>query len=588
MKLSDCLINILIENQITHIFELCGGAITHILDSLYENQEISVVSMHHEMAAAIAAEGYARASENIGVAMATSGPGATNLITGIGSCFFDSIPCLFLTGQVNTYEYKHDLPIRQLGFQETNIVDIVKPITKKAYMVTDPDTFVQTLVDMISVARTPRTGPVLLDIPMNIQRSSIECRNIIPHPDLSDHIFSGENNPPVQQIIQAIEKSTRPVVIAGGGLRLGKATAELFEFIRKTKIPVVSTLMGLDSFPHDNPCYIGMLGTYGNRYANLAVANSDLLLILGSRLDTRQTGTNPGSFAREAIKIHVDADSDELNCKVMVDFPVNQNVKEFLKSVNSEDISLDERTIVKWMDILKNYQKKYPSYSDRDTFSDNPNNIMHIISEKSPDDSIYCVDVGQIQMWAAQSIDLRGRQRFLTEGGMASIGSALPLAIGAACACPDKTIVCIVGDGGFQLNIQELQTIVHHNLNIKIILFNNNGYGMIKQFQRQNFDGRYQSTGIGYSNPDFLQVVTAYKIMASRCDNYYDLISHLEKHFSDTGPSFLEVLISPVSSVTPKLSVNKPIEEQEPRLDYQEQLENMLIPPFDGGINESS
>jgi acetolactate synthase-1/2/3 large subunit len=574
MKISDYVINTLAAEGVTHIFEVCGGALGHLLDSLYGRSDIRTVSMHHEMAAAIAAEGYARAGENIGVAMATSGPGATNLITGIGSCYFDSIPCLFITGQVNTYEYKSGRPVRQIGFQETDIVSIVKPIVKDAVLISDPQDTQKILEGSITLAKTGRPGPVLIDIPLNIQRSEIE-------PSVHHTFHSGDFLVPdkklVHRIKSLIESSSRPLILAGGGVRSSKATQDLFNFAHATGIPVVVSLMGLDSFPHDDQLYIGMIGTYGNRYANLAIANADLIIALGTRFDTRQTGTNPETFARAAKIIHVDIDAHELNNKIKADLPLQMDIKTFLESSNLNSRNFIRRDYTPWLDWIKNSKAKYSEDSKGDHKTISPYNFLREVSKALPEDAIICVDVGQNQMWAAQVIEVKKDQRFLTQGGMASIGSALPMAIGASFAQPDRMIIVITGDGGFQLNIQELQTVYHHNLPVKIILLNNSGYGMIRQFQEQYFGGRLQSSVIGYSNPDFQKVASAYNISCRRICSATEIIPSLESLFSDFKPGLLEVIIHEKFKVTPKLSVNKPVEDQEPELSRQELQSAMII-----------
>lgn len=578
MKLSDYVIDFLISQDITHVFEVCGGALAHLLDSMYERKDISTVSMHHEMSAAIAAEGYSRVSGNIGVAMATSGPGATNLITGIGSCFFDSIPCLFITGQVNTYEFKFDKPIRQIGFQETDIVNIVKPIVKDTKLVTNPDKIQYYLERSVHIARSGRPGPVLLDIPMNIQRADISpeflesfCKSSINEPvnESDDEI--------VKQIVQLVKSSYRPVILAGGGVRLSKAEDEFFQFIHKTGIPVVTSLMGRDSFPNDYPSFVGMIGSYGNRYANLAIANSDLVLALGTRLDTRQTGTKPETFARNAKIIHVDIDQYELNNKIKADLPINSDVKKFLTALNSYIRKYDKHKIQPWKQIIRRYKDRYPSYKILPDDMIGPNFFMHKLSEFLPEDAIICIDVGQNQMWAAQTLEVKKSQRFLTQGGMGSMGSALPMAIGASFAKPSKIVVVITGDGGFQLNIQELQTIYHHKLPIKIILLNNHCYGMVRQFQEQYFNSRFQSTVVGYSCPNFQDVVSAYKIPIMKITCSTEIINTLQELFNDMQPMFLEVSIKPNIQALPKLSVNRPVEDQDPLLPRDELKSNMLI-----------
>lgn len=575
MKISDYIIDSLVNEGVTHIFEVCGGALSHLLNSIYDRTDIETVSMHHEMAAAMAAEGYGRTSGKIGVAMATSGPGATNLITGIGSCFFDSVPSLFVTGQVNTYEYKFDNPSRQIGFQETDIVSIVKPIVKDAVMVRKGSDIKYLTEKMLFIAKNGRPGPTLIDLPMNIQREEVDLKNLPSYPVNIKKINITED---IKKAVDLIQSSIRPVVLVGGGVRISESTLELLQLIKKTGIPVVSSLMGLDAFPHDNDSFVGMIGTYGNRYANLTIANADLVIALGTRFDTRQTGTTPQTFARAAKIIHVDIDKNEINNKIQVDLSINSDIKEFLLEINSKLDKYDKNSIIGWKNKIKVYKDAYPSFKTPKTDEISPNYFMHKLSEFLPEDAIICVDVGQNQIWAAQSLELQKNQRFLTEGGMASIGSALPLAIGASFANPNKTVVVITGDGGFQLNIQELQTVFHHQIPIKIILLNNFGYGMIKQFQEQYFNCRFQSTGDDdYSNPNFQDVVAAYKIPTMKITKNNTLNSSLEKLFVNKKPMFLELNINPTYKAIPKLSVNKPVEDQEPLLSLEELQSKMFI-----------
>jgi acetolactate synthase-1/2/3 large subunit len=578
VKLSDYVIDSLAGQGVTHIFEICGGAISHLLDSLYGRTDITTVSMHHEMAAAIAAEGYARAGGNIGVAMATSGPGATNLITGIGSCYFDSVPCLFITGQVNTYEYKFDRPVRQIGFQETDIVSIVRPIVKDSILVDDETTIRSVMEGAFDCARAGRPGPVLIDIPLNIQRADIAVAGLKPSVRKGKKT-AARISPALQKKIHAqIRSSERPVILAGGGVRTSRACDELFRFARKTGIPVVSSLMGLDAFPHDDPLFAGMIGTYGNRYANLAVANADFILALGTRFDTRQTGTRPETFARAAKIVHVDIDPHELDNKIRAWIPVRLDIRLFLEALDSYrgmDTPLPDFSA--WLGQIRRYREKYPDFSRPEKPAIDPNYFFHLLSEYLPGGAIVCVDVGQIQMWAAQSLVIRKDQRFLTEGGMASIGSALPMGIGASFAQPEKPVVVIAGDGGFQLNIQELQTLYHHQRPVKVIVLNNCGYGMIRQFQEQYLNSRFQSSGIGYSNPDFQAVVSAYKIPAGKVSHNDEIPAALQRLFADMEPGFLEVVLDEEARVRPKLAVNRPVEDQEPLLDREELRSNMII-----------
>ncbi len=578
MKLSDYVINFLVSRDVTHVFEVCGGSITHLLNSLYKRKDIQAVSMHHEQAAAFAAEGYSRSGGNIGVAMATSGPGATNLMTGVASCFFDSIPCVFITGQVNTYEFKFKKPVRQVGFQETDIVNLVKPITKYAALITKPDKIRYYLEKAFYIAKSGRPGPVLLDIPMNIQRAGINPKSLKPfRPDTFDELYKKPDNNIIKKVVQSIKSSSRPVVLIGGGLRLSNAQGGLLKFIKQTGIPVVSSLMGIDGFTHDSDAFSGMIGTYGNRYANLTVANADLILALGTRLDTRQTGTRPETFARRAKIIHVDIDPYELNSRRKTGLSLNFNAKDFLAILNKHIGKYDKNKIQPWRKIIAGYKKKYPSYKICAGDKIEPNFFMHRLSSFFSDDAVICVDVGQNQMWAAQTLEIKKAQRFLTQGGAGAMGSSLAMAIGASFSNPGRVIVAISGDGGFQLNIQELQTIYHYKLPVKIILLNNRCYGMVKQFQEQYFDSRFQSTVLGYSCPDFQGVVSAYRILVQKISRSKEIDGALKKLFNNKRSGFLEIDINSNIKVTPKLSLNRPVEDQEPFLSRDELKSNMLI-----------
>ena len=363
MKLSNYVIDSLASHGITHIFDVCGGALAHLLDSLYGRSDITTIPMHHEMAAAIAAEGYSRASGNFGVAIATSGPGATNLITGIASCYFDSIPCIFITGQVNTYEYKFNKPVRQIGFQETDIVSIVNPIVKKAMLIKDEKKIRYILEELLNLIKDGRPGPALLDIPLNIQRSDINLNKLRPYIKKSYESIPTIKKKSIDQVRHLIKTSARPIIIAGGGIRSSHAHKELFQFAHATKIPVVASLMGLDAFPHNDALFVGMIGTYGNRYANLAIANSDLIIALGTRFDTRQTGTKPETFARAAKIVHIDIDPHELNNKIRVSHPVHADIKQCLTSLLRVKKKLASNARFNgWIKRINQWKQQYPDY----------------------------------------------------------------------------------------------------------------------------------------------------------------------------------------------------------------------------------
>ena len=578
MKLSDYVIDFLAENNVRHIFEVIGGAITHLVDSTYNRKDITCITTHHEQAAAFAAESYSRVSQNIGVSMATSGPGATNLITGIGSAFFDSIPCMYITGQVNTYEYKFDQDCRQLGFQETDIVSIVKPITKYAFMITDQNSIKYQLQKAIFLAKSGRPGPVLIDIPMDIQRAQINPNDLSDfyqseeYNNIKDQLKNNNGHYNIDLILDHIKQSERPVVLIGGGIRCSGASEELFEFIQKTRIPVVSSLMGLDAFPHNHPAFFGMIGAYGNRYSNLAVANSDLLIVLGSRLDIRQTGTKPETFATKAKIIHIDIDENELDSKVKSYLRINLDLKLFLSDINKQLNPEVNKSLDNWYELINSYKKRFPNYLEpvNENNTIRPNFFMKYISNMVADDAIICLDVGQHQMWAAQSFEIKKNQRMLISGGMGSMGFALPAAIGASFAAPNKQVIVIVGDGGFQMNIQELQTIVRNKLPIKIFLINNECLGMVRQFQELYFDKRCLSTLNGYDCPNFVEIVEGYGIQSEIVCTIKDFKKITSSKLTDQLPYFVDVRIPTESNVNPKLEFNRPIEEQSPYLNENE------------------
>lgn len=578
MKLSDYVIDFIKNEGVSHVFEFIGGAIVHLLDSVSLRDDIECVSVRHEQAGAFAAEAYARMNGKLGVAMATSGPGALNMLTGIGSCYFDSVPCLFITGQVNTYEYKFNRPIRQIGFQETDIVSVAQTLTKYSELVTDPAKIRFHLEKAVYLAQHGRPGPVLLDIPMNIQRADINPNELESFYESKEyHNQTREESTKFEQIehiISLIKDARRPLVLAGGGVRLSNACDQLEHFLEITGLPLVSSLMGLDVLPHDNPQFIGLIGSYGNRYSNLVLANCDLLIILGSRLDSRQTGTRPDTFARASKKIHVDIDSLELNSKVQVDVSIQADVKSLLTNLNNALQGYEKTDLNEWYNKINQLKKRYPTYSFEPSANEiEPNRFMKLLSSKCSNFGAICLDVGQHQMWASQSYKIFKGQRLLNSGGMGAMGFALPAAIGAALA-DKREVLVIAGDGGIQLNIQELDTITRLNLPIKIVVINNGSLGMVRQFQDLYMEGRQQSTV--NKNPSFIDIAKAYGIPSYQINTTDELVK-VDEFLAVQGPSFLEVILQRKTEVHPKLVVNRPIEDMFPYLDRNELKELMLI-----------
>lgn len=586
MKLSDYVIDFISKQGVTHIFEMTGGAIVHLLDSTYDRKDIACVSVHHEQAAAFAAEGYSRINGKLGVAMGTSGPGAINLLTGIGSCYFDSVPCLFITGQVNTYEYKFDKPVRQIGFQETDIVSIVKPIVKFTEMIVDAGRIRYSLEKAVFIAQHGRPGPVLLDIPMNIQRAQIEplvLESFFDSEEFNEYTNFLQPCAPgdTEQTIRLLEQAERPMILIGGGIRAANAVKEFRQLVEITKIPVVSSLMGLDVLPSAHPSSTGLIGSYGNRYSNLALANCDFLLILGSRLDTRQTGTKPDSFARAAKKVHVDVEEVERTGKVRADLTIHVDLKQFLNDINK---ALSGKTLpdyASWYEVIHRYKVQYPSggtTSKSETIE--PNRFMELLSSRCSEGDIIVLDVGQHQMWASQSFRLLEGQRLLNAGGMGAMGFALPAAIGAVTMAPEHQVIVIAGDGGIQVNIQELHTIAHLGLPIKIFVMNNHNLGMVRQFQDMYFDGRQQSTVKGYGCPDFMKVALAFDIPALKIETNQEAVAKIDVALQAKGCFLVEVNLETQTTVHPKLAVGRPIEDMSPFLERSELVASMLIEPL--------
>jgi acetolactate synthase-1/2/3 large subunit len=580
MKASDYIIEFLVDNKIDKVFGYIGGAIAHLYDSLDKNPNIEIVNTINEQGAGFAAEGYARITGKTGIATATSGPGATNLITPIGSCFFDSIPTLFITGQVNTYEYKYNKPVRQIGFQETDIVSIVKPITKYAVMVDNIKNLKYELEKSYFLTQHGRKGPVLIDIPMNIQRIDFNPKKQKSFFDSNEHkkLIKNEFAIKYNEIISMLKASKRPILLIGGGSRIANAEESILLFLKKTKLPIVYSLMGKDVVKDDYVYNLGLIGSYGNRYSNLALANADLIIVLGSRLDTRQTGTNLKTFAREAKIIHVDIDLNELNAKIDVDLAINSDVKLIINKLLTYNFDLK---INKWHSRLLQYKKSYPSTIGIDGQVKIPNKVIDIISKYSSNNDIISVDVGQHQMWVAQSFNTRGNQRVLFSGGMGAMGFALPTAIGASLSIKQRVIV-IVGDGGFQMNIQELEIIKRRNLPIKVFILNNKNLGMVRQFQEIYFDKKYVGTRKDYSVPNFEAIGKAYGLKSCTVLEMKYLDEIIKNVFNDNIPEIVNICLEEeMTMVEPKLIVNKPIEDMYPFLSREEFKANMIINPIE-------
>ena len=563
MKVSDYINSFLKNNEIKFIFEMSGGMITHILDSIYQKNEIKIVSMRHEQAAAFAADAVGRLTGRPGVAMATSGPGATNLITGIGSSYFDSSPTMFITGQVNRKELKKNRKIRQLGFQETDIVSIIKPITKKAFRANNAKNVPNLLKKAYEVSVSGRPGPVLLDLPMDIQRTQIKMPKV-KKVSIKSKKFYKKNL--LKKLLFDLQNSKKPIVLVGGGIH-SSCSLDLFrEFIQLIKIPVVNSLMAVDALSYYDPLRVGFIGSYGNRWANITLSNSDFVLVLGSRLDVRQTGSQVKEFKGNKTIYHVDCEKGEINNRISGCEVVNSTLQSFLTSIIKYIGKKEFQTRKDWINEINSLKNLFPDYKENSKISGiNPNNFIHKLSKFSKKASVFVADVGQHQMWAAQSLELCKNQRFITSGGMGSMGFGLPASIGAAFTKSPSPIVLIAGDGGFQSNIQELQTVAHHNLPIKIVILNNRCHGMVRQFQEKLFDKRYQSSLWGYSAPNFEKIALSYGIKAKTIKTESEIEKALEWFWRQPkDPQLLQVMIDTFTNAYPKMAFGKPSYEMEP------------------------
>lgn len=561
MKASDHVADFLHAQGVTHVFEVIGGMITHLIDSVHRRGKVKLVNVHHEQAAAFAAEAMGRATGVPGVAMATSGPGAVNLLTGIGSCYFDSTPAVFITGQVNLHEQKGRRSIRQLGFQETDIAAMAVPITKAVYRVRSSKSLPGVLRKAFRTALSGRPGPVLIDLPMDLQREEIP-------PPKKGRVRALKSllvdTAAVGRLLSALERAERPLILVGGGVRSSRALEAAREWLSRTGVPVVNSLMAVDALPVDHPLRVGLIGSYGNRWANHALGRCDVLVVIGSRLDVRQTGADTKSFGSGRVIFHVDCDPGEMNNRIRNCHAIRADLGQFFQAA----AGLGRRfpSYAAWRAEIDSLRQGWPDTAEPGRISGiNPNAFMHALSKFSGKAGSFITDVGQHQMWAAQSLDLSARQRFMTSGGMGAMGFGLPAAIGAAFADPGRPQVLISGDGGTQLNIQELQTVVRNRLPLKIVILNNGCHGMVRQFQQTYFHERYASTMWGYSAPDFTAVAKAYGLSAARISRSGDVVRGLAALWRHPNkPFLLEVMIDPETNVYPKIAFGRPLTEMEP------------------------
>lgn len=491
MNVAEYITNFLIENKIKHIFGYQGGAILKLIDTMVESGKIEYIQNYHEQASAFCADAYSRVNGNIGVAIATSGPGATNLVTGIANAYFDSIPTIFITGQDYTTNIKKPGNARQDGFQEVDIVSMVKPITKYAVTIMDHEDVRYEFEKALYLAKSGRPGAVLIDIPIDIQFEEIDEKSLKSFVPPVEKYSSNK----IEDVIMTFKSAKRPVILVGGGIRLSGAIPEFDKFINKTKIPVVSTLNAIDCCDKA----FRFSGLYGNTHSNLIINNADVLLVLGSRLGLRQVGKFKEKYTSAKI-IQVDIDICEHNRILNTDLFINDDIKHFLTDLNNKITQEVFPDYSLWVKKAEKWKNKYSKNTYVNHEGLDPVKFVSKVSEFFADNAIVTSDVGQNQMWIAQGFSPRKNQRLLNSSGHGAMGFSLPASIGAKIASPKSQIISFMGDGGLQMNMQELLTIAHRKLNIKCIVLNNNTLGMMREVQSLYFGSRFY----GANEKDFI------------------------------------------------------------------------------------
>ncbi len=546
MKGANILIESLLKENAEVVFGYPGGAVLPIFDALYD-AKLRFILTRHEQAAAHMADGYARSTGKTGVCLATSGPGATNLTTGIATAYMDSIPMIAITGQVKTSLIGND------AFQEADVTGITRSITKHNYLVKDVKNLARTIKEAFHIASTGRPGPVLIDIPVDVQQQDAEF--IWPESVLIRGYKPTYYGHPgqIKKAARLISRSKKPVIYAGGGVILSGAHYELKELAEKIHAPVAMTLMGLGAFPANSHLSLGMLGMHGTAYANHAIMESDLIIAIGARFDDRVTG-RIDAFAPQAKVIHIDIDPSSISKNVRVDIPVVGDVKNVLGQLLEEIKQMPETE--DWLKTVETWKKKYPlAYRDKNKIS--PQYIMEEIYDITKGDTIITTEVGQNQMWAAQWYKYLYPRSFISSGGLGTMGFGFPAAMGAKIGCPEKTVFDIAGDGSIQMNIQELATCVCNKINVKVAILNNGYLGMVRQWQELFYKKRYSYTCI--SGPDFVKLAESYGAAGIRVTKKEDVRKALEKAISIDNVVFIDFHIEQEENVFPMVPAGEAI-----------------------------
>lgn len=577
MKLSDIVAQYLARMGIKIIFGYQGGAITHMIDS-FDRAGIQYIQNYNEQGASFAADAYSRVSEkSIGVAIGTNGPGATNMITGIADAYCDSIPVLFITGQVHTFAMKSSSDIRQESFQEIDIISMVKSVVKYACTVMRPEDALPNLAKAIRIAKSDRPGPVLIDLPVDVQGIDLP---IIDFDDYYNKIEAAAEkemqhvqtvkSKDIIYVAERLQQAKQPVILIGGGVRCGDAVPIVRKFVEKTKIPVVVSLMGIDSLNHYEEEFIGFIGGYGNRYANIAIQNADCILVLGSRLDGRQTGKRRDLFATRGEVIHIDIDKLELGHFITNETKINADIYDFITELSKTDFNININTLNVWKTKIRKWKNSFPDNKEMDCKTGlNPNEVIKRIGKELEGRIIVCSDVGQNQMWVAQSLRINSDNvRILNSGGLGAMGFSLPAAIGAYYAAPESKVIAFMGDGGFQMNIQELQVISQHQLPIDIIVMNNHALGLIREVHEKYYNSRCIGSVAGFSMPDLKKISEAYNLEYHKITELDD-IENLFGVNTNIKPRLIDVEFSGNTYIRPELLNNDGLDHQQPYKEYE-------------------
>lgn len=551
------LIDSLKRHGVKHIFGYPGGANLPIYDELYRAEaagDLKHILVRHEQAAAHAADGYARATGKVGVCMATSGPGATNLVTGLATAYLDSVPIVAITGQVATGLIGTD------AFQEVDIFGITLPVVKHSYVIRNPNDIARVVAEAFHLASTGRPGPVLIDVPKDMGILECDYEPVSPGSvHLPGYRPTVKGNPrQINQALQLIREATKPLMYVGGGAIASNAHAEIQEMAEHFQIPVTTTLMGKGAFDEHHPLSLGMLGMHGTAYANLAVSNCDLLIAVGARFDDRVTG-KLDTFAKDAKVIHIDIDPAEVGKNRKPDVPIVGDVRQVLIDLlrrNHEmgNGSNPEQTKA-WRDRIAQWQKQYPLEEPHPSETLSPQEVIVELCRQAPH-AYYTTDVGQHQMWAAQFLKT-GPRKWVTSGGLGTMGYGVPAAVGVKLALPDAEVICISGDGSFQMNMQELGTICHYQVGVKIVILNNGWLGMVRQWQETFYGERYEATDLQPGTPDFAQLANVYGIKGMTVNTRAELPEAIAQMLAHNGPVIVNVHVKRAENCYPMVAPGK-------------------------------